>query len=72
MGLVINHNMAAQVAYRNLSATYRQLAESVNALSSGLRINSAGDDAAEMWKHKVARLEHTAEFCCSTILYGNH
>ncbi len=57
MGLVINHNMAAEVAYRNLSATYRQLAESVNALSSGLRINSADDDAAGLAVRELMRAE---------------
>lgn len=46
MGLVINHNMMAQSALRNLTATYRQLSESIEALSSGLRVNSADDDAA--------------------------
>ena len=46
MGLVINHNMMAEAAMRNLSATYTSLGESINALSSGLRINSADDDAA--------------------------
>ena len=46
MGLVIKHNLMAQSALRNLSATYRTLGESINALSSGLRINSADDDAA--------------------------
>ena len=57
MGLVINHNMAAEVAYRNLSATYRTLAESVNALSSGLRINSADDDAAGLAVRELMRAE---------------
>jgi flagellin len=46
MGLVINHNMMAEAAINNLTATYKALGESINALSSGLRINSASDDAA--------------------------
>lgn len=46
MGLVINHNMMAEAAINNLTATYKSLGESINALSSGLRINSASDDAA--------------------------
>jgi len=57
MGLVIKHNMAAQTAFRNLSATYRTLAESVNALSSGLRINSADDDAAGLAVRELMRAE---------------
>ena len=45
-GLVINNNIMAMNAARNLSATYDQLAVSTQRLSSGLRINSAADDAA--------------------------
>ena len=46
MSLVINHNMMAMNAARNLGATYGRLAKSTQRLSSGLRINSAADDAA--------------------------
>lgn len=46
MSLNIRHNMMAQMAQRNLGATYSKMSESINALSSGLRINSADDDAA--------------------------
>ena len=46
MSLVINHNMMAMNAARNLAATYGRLAKSTQRLSSGLRINSAADDAA--------------------------
>jgi flagellin len=46
MSLVINHNMMAIVAARNLGAHYSSLATSTQRLSSGLRINSAADDAA--------------------------
>jgi len=46
MSLVINHNMMAMNAARNLATTYGRLAKSTQRLSSGLRINSAGDDAA--------------------------
>jgi flagellin len=49
--------MAAQTAFRNLSATYRNLSESVNALSSGLRINSADDDAAGLAVRELMRAE---------------
>jgi flagellin len=60
MGLVINHNMAAQMAQRNLSATYRKLSESVNALSSGLRINSADDVAAGLAVREYTRSQIAA------------
>jgi flagellin len=46
MGLRINQNIAAQNAYRNLSVTDGQLSKSLEKLSSGFRINRAGDDAA--------------------------
>jgi len=42
----INTNVEAFNAQRNLSATGAQYAKSVEKLSSGLRINRAGDDAA--------------------------
>ncbi|RKY90518.1 flagellin [candidate division KSB1 bacterium] len=46
MSLVINHNMMAMNAARNLAVTYGRLSKSTQRLSSGLRINSAADDAA--------------------------
>src|SRR5690242_5672332 len=46
MGLMINQNVAAMNAYRNLSATQDDMSKSLERLSSGLRINRAADDAA--------------------------
>lgn len=46
MALVINTNIASLTAQRNLATNNSQLATSVQRLSSGLRINSAKDDAA--------------------------
>jgi flagellin len=43
---VINTNVAANNAYRNLSATASSLQNSIAKLSSGFRINKASDDAA--------------------------
>jgi len=60
MGLVINNNLMAQSALRNLSATYRSLSESVNRLSSGLRVNSADDDAAGLAVREQMRAEIAA------------
>jgi flagellin len=42
----INNNVAALNANRNLNVTGRSLSKSIERLSSGLRINRAGDDAA--------------------------
>jgi flagellin len=46
MGLRINTNVDAMIANRNLAATTSKLQSSMEKLSSGLRINHAGDDAA--------------------------
>src|ERR671936_1370742 len=46
MGMRINTNIEAFNAQRNLSITASNYAKSVEKLSSGLRINRAGDDAA--------------------------
>src|SRR6187402_3470761 len=46
MALVINTNVMSLNAQRNLTTSAGQLASSLQRLSSGLRINSAKDDAA--------------------------
>ena len=46
MALIVNHNLMAMNAARNLGTIYDRLATSTQRLSSGLRINSAADDAA--------------------------
>jgi flagellin len=46
MGLSILTNVASLNAQRNLAGTQEALASSISRLSSGLRINKAGDDAA--------------------------
>jgi len=46
MSLRINTNIEAFDAHRNLAATSDKLSKSMQRLSSGLRINSAADDAA--------------------------
>jgi len=49
MALTINTNVMSLNAQRNLSKTQDMLATSIQRLSSGLRINSAKDDAAGMY-----------------------
>jgi flagellin len=44
--MVINHNMSAIFARNQLKTTNNQLDNSIERLSSGLRINRAGDDAS--------------------------
>jgi flagellin len=46
MALTVNTNMASINAQRHLGGTQSKLAKSLERLSSGLRINSASDDAA--------------------------
>jgi len=46
MGLRVNTNIASLMAQRSLGATHEALQKNLERLSSGSRINSAGDDAA--------------------------
>jgi flagellin len=46
MSAIINTNVGSLTAQRNLSSSQASLAQSMQRLSSGLRINSAKDDAA--------------------------
>jgi len=55
MSLVINHNMMAANAARNLSNSYGALSTSTQRLSSGLRINTAADDAAGLAIRELMR-----------------
>lgn len=44
--MIINHNLNAMNAHRNMMSNVNASAKSMEKLSSGLRINRAGDDAA--------------------------
>ena len=55
MALYINHNSMAQKAQLNLSNSYSALGTATNRLSSGLRINSAADDAAGLAIRELMR-----------------
>jgi flagellin len=44
--MIINHNLSAMFADRSLKVTQNSLTKSMEKLSSGLRINRAGDDAS--------------------------
>jgi flagellin len=46
MALVVNHNIPALQTYNAVNATTSSLQKSIQKLSTGLRINSAADDAA--------------------------
>ncbi|MEM5598022.1 flagellin [Niallia circulans] len=44
--MIINHNLSAMNTYRQMGANQANASKSMEKLSSGLRINRAGDDAA--------------------------
>ncbi|MHC4326449.1 MAG: flagellin N-terminal helical domain-containing protein, partial [Planctomycetota bacterium] len=55
--LAIKNNIMAENAARHLGASYDALAKSVERLSSGLRINSAKDDAAGLAVRELMRAD---------------
>ena len=57
MSLVINHNLMALNAQRNLSDHYGRLGVSTRRLSSGLRVGTAADDAAGLAIRELMRSE---------------
>ena len=59
MSLVINHNMMAANTARNLNEHYAALGKSTQRLSSGLRVNSAADDAAGLAIRELQRADIT-------------
>ncbi len=60
MSLVINHNMMAQNAARNLGTSFGNLSTSVRRLSSGLRVGTASDDAAGLAIRELMRSDISA------------
>lgn len=59
MSLVINHNLMSMTAARNLQSAYGDLGNSVRRLSTGLRVNSAADDAAGLAIRELMRADIT-------------
>ena len=57
MSLVINHNMMAMNAARNLGESFGSLSTSVRRLSSGLRVGTAADDAAGLAIRELMRAD---------------
>jgi flagellin len=56
-GLTFNHNLLAANVANNLTSSYGALSTSTTRLSSGLRINSAADDAAGLAVREIMRAE---------------
>ncbi len=57
MSLVINHNLMASQVAGNLQNSYARMGSSIERLSTGLRINSAADDAAGLAIREGMRAE---------------
>ncbi|MCX4310783.1 MAG: flagellin, partial [Desulfovibrio sp.] len=57
MSLVVNNNLMAANVARNLNTHYGRLQTSTQRLSSGLRINSAADDAAGLAIRELQRAD---------------
>ncbi|EGB16269.1 flagellin domain protein [Pseudodesulfovibrio mercurii] len=55
MALVVNNNLMASAAARNLNGAYSALSTSTERLSSGLRVNSSADDAAGLAVRELMR-----------------
>ena len=60
MSLVVNHNMMAMNVARNLNSHYNRLADSTRKLSSGLRVETAADDAAGLAIRELMRSDIAA------------
>ncbi|RQD73188.1 MAG: flagellin, partial [Desulfonatronospira sp. MSAO_Bac3] len=60
MSLTINHNPMAMNAQRNLESHYGDLATSTRRLSSGLRVDTAADDAAGLAVRELMRADIAA------------
>jgi len=72
MSLRINHNTASLNAHRNLEKANARVSKSLERLSSGLRINSAGDGAAalmasEQLRSQVASIDQAIRNSESTV-----
>ncbi len=60
MSLYINNNMMAHNTARNLTSSYGRMSTSIQRLSTGMRINSAADDAAGLAIRETMRAEITS------------
>lgn len=60
MPLTINNNLMACNTARNLDENYSRLATSVRRLASGLRVDSAADDAAGLAIRELMRSDIAA------------
>ena len=74
--MVINHNMSAMFAQRSQGLTDLANQKSMEKLSSGMRINRAGDDALEIVNLCVSQITKaktgkTIDFCHFWVCFGS-
>jgi flagellin-like hook-associated protein FlgL len=62
MALLMTHNLSSVTASRNLGKILGTLSKSIERLSSGLRINSASDDAAGLLVRELMRADIAAGY----------
>lgn len=72
--MIINHNMSAMFAQRQQGANNREVQGNIEKLSSGLRINSAGDDASglavsEKMRSQIRGLNQASENALNGISF---
>ena len=72
--MIINHNMSAMFSNRQLNATNNAVSNNMEKLSSGLRINRAGDDASglavsEKMRSQIRGLNKASENAANGISF---
>ena len=70
MAMVVQHNMQAMNANRQLGVTSGAQAKSAEKLSSGYRINRAGDDAAGLKISEKMRSQIRGELANESSVQG--
>jgi flagellin len=72
--MIINHNMSAMFANRELANTHLNVSKGMERLSSGLRINRAGDDASglavsEKMRSQIRGLQQASDNAANGISF---
>jgi len=72
--MIINHNMSAMNAQRNLGISQGQISSNMGKLSSGMRINKAGDDASglavsEKMRSQIRGLNQASENAANGVSF---
>jgi flagellin len=62
MALILNHNLPALRTARYVGSAYNSLSKSIERLSTGLRINTASDDAAGLAVRELMRADIAAGY----------